>query len=48
MVKYYKWTLGEPGHHHFERIVIDDIEDYFKHYNTLQVSDMWDSYIHSK
>lgn len=46
--KFYKWSLKLKGKYYFERYIINDIEKYFKFYDTLQMSDIWDSYIHGK
>lgn len=46
--KYYDWALHNKSKRYFERYIINDIQKYFKHYDTLQMSDLWDSYIHKK
>ena len=42
---YYRWCEGEGGRFHFKRQFVYDIEDYFKHYDTLQISNIWDSHV---
>lgn len=43
--KYYKWVEGMKGKLYFERTLVTDIEKYFKLYDTMQMSDMWENYI---
>lgn len=41
---YYKFILM-GSKLYFERILIEDIEDYFKYYDTLQFENIWENYI---
>lgn len=43
--KYYNWVEHAPGRWHFKREWIFDIEHYFHNYDTMQISNIWDSYI---
>lgn len=42
---YYRYTEGEQGRFHFKRQFVYDIEDYFQYYDTMQISNVWDSYV---
>lgn len=43
--KFYAWSQGLKGKFYFNRYMITDIEEYFGYYDTLQMTDMWESYI---
>lgn len=43
--KYFNFRLKIKGNWHFERYIIPDIEKYFGHYDTMQMTDMWENYI---
>lgn len=42
---YFNWCEKMKGKWHFSRELIIDIEDYFKHYDTLQMTDLWENYL---
>lgn len=42
---YFNFRLNIKGIWHFERYMISDIEKYFKMYDTLQMTDVWENYI---
>ena len=42
--KFYNWALKRKGHWSFDRYIVNDIEDYFDYYDTLQIENMWESY----
>lgn len=43
--KYYRWEEREQGKFHFKRQWVYDIENYFRYYNTMQISNIWDSHV---
>lgn len=45
--KYHLWTYSPKFKLYYDRYIIQDIEKYFKYYDTLQISDVWEDYINS-
>lgn len=45
--KFYRWEQKIKGRWYVKRYIITDIEQYFRYYDTLQTSDIWDSYVNS-
>lgn len=43
--KLYNWEQRIKGRWHFKREIITDIESYFRHYDTLQIGNVWDTYV---
>ena len=46
-VSYLKFREGWKGKYHFEKYDVTDISDYFKHYDTHQMEDLWDDYLNT-
>lgn len=44
-VKFYEWSLNKRNKTYFGRVIISDIKDYFKFYDTMQMEDIWESYV---
>jgi len=42
---YYAWCVGIKGKWMYKRQLITDPEKYFKHYDTVQVTDVWNKYV---
>ena len=42
---YFAYRMGVKGKHYSDRYIVDDTKRYFKYYDTMQITDLWDDYI---
>ena len=42
---YINFKCGMRGSFHFQRYMVNDIENYFKYYDTMQIEDIWENYL---